>query len=265
MEVKSGRRQDTSEPLTQNEAAFGTREWLDYFERNANELLPISWDAGPELTDEEKRVITKSVQIFQLGESSEGRHLSKCAKDYSSRSGDLAYYEVIRLFIREEQRHARELGRFLEINGIPLIRKTFSDSVFRRLRKPAGLELSVAVLVTAEIVAQVYYPALQDATQSSILRGICDQIIRDETPHVQFQCERLSILRKRHSTVRRWATLAAQRLLMFGTSFVVWSQHRRVFRSAGHSFVRFWSDLWTAYRAAEGIMREQPNRKPAET
>ena len=238
-------------------ASFSSREWLDYFQRNESDLIAVPWDNGAELTSGEKKLIYKSIRIFQLGESSEGRHLSKCAQKYAERNNDPDYYSAIRLFIREEQRHARELGRFMELNRISTIRKTFSDSVFRMLRKPAGLELSVAVLVTAEIVAQIYYPALKAATKSQILRTICDQIIRDEDPHVQFQCERLAIVRTDRSVIRRSLSVAAHKFLMFGTLFVVWAQHRSVFRAAGVSFTKFWSQLWAAWRQAVRVMNSR--------
>lgn len=249
------------EPISQTDERaidgrkFAGREWLDYFERNACELLDVPWDLAGELTAAEHRAIAASLQIFQLGESSEGRHLSRCAKRYADANDDADYYSAIRLFIREEQRHARDLARFMTQNGIERIQKTFSDSVFRFLRKPAGLELSIAVLVTAEIVAQVYYPALQQATQSEILHAICEQIIRDETPHVQFQCERLAILRVGRSSWKRAICHGLQRGLMFGTLFVVWAQHRRVFRAAGQGFRSYWKNIWAAWRSAEAVMK----------
>ena len=241
------------------EQASGSQAWREYFERNAANLLNIPWNIGTELTEEEIKKVADSVRIFQLGESSEGRHLAQCAKQYSVRTGDHDYYQAIRLFIKEEQRHARELGRFLELHNISLLRKSFSDAVFRQLRKPAGLEVSVAVLVTAEIIAQVYYPALHDSTESRILKQICRQIIQDETPHVQFQCERLAILRRNHSLLRRAVTLAAHRFLMFGTLIVVWSQHHSVFRSGDYAFRKYWTEIRRTYRAAEQIMRHKPD------
>ena len=50
-------------------------EWRAYFEANAAALMEIPWERGAELSVEELKVIAASVQIFQIGESSEGRHL----------------------------------------------------------------------------------------------------------------------------------------------------------------------------------------------
>ena len=136
------------------------------------------------------------MQEFQLGESSEGRHLMTRAIRHAADTGDVDYIPALRLFIAEEHRHARDLGRVLDLAGIPRVGRTWPDTVFRWLRKGAGLELSIAVLVTAEIIAKVYYAALREATHAPVLRRLCDQILADEVQHVRFQAERVAILRR---------------------------------------------------------------------
>ena len=88
-------------------------EWQKYYEQITHSRLEIPWDIGCEVTNEEREVIASSVQDFQAGESSEGRHLLQYAKTYSEQTGDFEYVEAIRLFIAEEQRHARDLAHFL--------------------------------------------------------------------------------------------------------------------------------------------------------
>src|SRR5262245_34813272 len=146
-------------PGTVRAAPWSSRQWCAYFRSNADELADVPWECGADLTDAERAAVAASVQGFQLGESSEGRHLLHRAREYASRSGDWQYVTAIKLFIREEQRHARDLGRFLGQNGIPLLKRTWPDTVFRWLRHRAGLELSIGVLITAEVIARVYYAA----------------------------------------------------------------------------------------------------------
>lgn len=208
--------------------------WRRWFEHNAGALLDIPWDAGAELTPDEAAAIAASLQEFQAGERSEGRHLYRAAQDYARRTGDADYVAAIRLFIGEEQRHARDLGRFLTLNRIPLVETTFADRVFRRLRTLVhSLELSVAVLVTAEIIARVYYAALRDATRSAILRRLCDQILSDERAHVDFQCGHLRRLRAGRPPLAAALTAVAQQALFLVTVGVVWVRHREVVRRGG--------------------------------
>jgi hypothetical protein len=228
-----------------------SQEWRRYYEENARSLLKIPWELGHELSYAEQRAIIRSVQDFQAGESSEGRHLFQYAKDYAERTGDHEYIEAIRLFIAEEQRHARDLGHFMQLNGIPLVKTTFTDGVFRRLRQVfGGLEISIGVLVTAEIIAKVYYAALQGATNSVVLQTLCRQILRDEVKHVEFQVERLGILRAKRNWMLLKGTIAIQRFLFLGTCIVVWAFHYKVFRKSGYGFIDYWWANWMEFEEA---------------
>ena len=230
--------------------AWASEEWVGYFQRNADNLMPIPWEAGAEITEAERIGITSSIQGFQLGESSEGRHLFQRAKQWSAETNDPAYAEAIRLFIKEEQRHAHELGRFMDLNGIPRVKQVFSDSAFRFLRRSAGLETSIIVLVTAEVIAQVYYIALRNATSSKVLQAICQQILQDEEEHVRFQTERLALIAARHGRARLLMRSVMQRCLMAATLLVVWCAHRHAYKAGGFSFGRYASETWAALERA---------------
>jgi len=231
-------------------------QWHQYFQQNAQSLLEIPWHRGGELTPDESAAVAASIQGFQAGESSEGRHLYKYAKQYSERTGDTQYLEAMRLFIAEEQRHGRDLGRFLKLNHIPLLKTTFPDRVFRRLRNLfGGLEMSIAVLVTAEIFAMVYYAALRAATDSQILQRLCDQILRDEVQHLEFQCQQLGRLRFGRSPILAALTMASQRFLFLGTVFVVWFFHRKAIKKGRYHFRRFWRASWMEFNDAFAITR----------
>ena len=191
-----------------------------------------------------RQAIASSVQEFQRGESSEGGYLFQCAKEYATEVGDESYIEVIQLFIREEQRHARDLGQFLMLAGIPLIKRTWPDTVFRKLRHIGGLEVCISVLITAEIIAKVYYAALGRATQSMVLRHLCNRILDDEVSHVEFQAERLARMRKCRKTWVNELTHGLHCFLFFGTCFVVWWKHGRAIKNGGGGFRRFWRACW---------------------
>lgn len=234
--------------------------WVAYFRRNAASLLEIPWEQGAGLSPAERDAIAASVQGFQLGESAEGRHLYRSACAHAAATGDADYAEAMRLFIAEEGRHARDLGRFLGLAGVPLLRREAGDWLFRRLRKLGGLEVAVAVLLTPEILAMVYYAALRDATGSPVLRRLCDQILADEAAHVRFQAERLAILRARRPGPLLRLTHAVQRTLFAGAAAVVWLGHRCALRAGGRSFVRFWREAAAEYARARILM--DPGRHP---
>jgi hypothetical protein len=234
--------------------SWTSERWREYFRHNALSLLTIPWRDGVAFTDAERDAVAASIQEFQLGESSEGKHFQGLARQYAERTGDHDYVYALRLFIAEENRHARDLGRVLDLAGIPRTAHTWPDAVFRWLRHRAGLELSIAVLVTAEIIAKVYYAALREATGSSVLRRLCDQILADEERHVRFQCERLAILRARRSRVTVWLKGAVQRGFFGGTCWVVWWKHRRALRAGGYGLWTFMRRGWAEMADAVRLM-----------
>ncbi len=217
-----------------------TEQWRQHFLDNADALLDIPWRLGVCFTPGERRDLAASIQEFQLGESSEGKHIFRQAQAYADRSGDVAYPHTLALFVAEEHRHARDLGRVLDLAGIPRATRAWPDTVFRWLRHRAGLELSIAVLVTAEIIAKVYYAALREATASPVLRRLCDQIGRDEVAHVEFQAHRLAILRRARSPLTLVLLRLVHRWFFAGTCLVVWHKHGRALRRGGFNFPRFW-------------------------
>jgi hypothetical protein len=219
-----------------------TQDWVDHFRWNGSVAMRIPWHIGPDLSDEERAAIAHSIQTFQLGENSEGRHLMRYAKRWADRTGDTAYPEAIRMLIAEEQRHAGVLGRFMEFNGIARIKRGCTDGIFRRARNAFGsLEISISVLVTAEIIAKIYYPALSAATESIVLREICKQIHREEIAHVEFQTEQLARIRAGRPAYAICATRFLHRLLFYPTLMVVGLSHRMALRRGGLSLRKFFS------------------------
>jgi hypothetical protein len=235
-------------------APWTSGQWCYYYHRNAERLLRLPWRCGAELTDAERDAVAASIQDFQLGESSEGRNLLRRAAQYAERADDPEYVEAMQLFIGEEQRHARVLGRFLHLAGIEPLKRSRLDTAFRLLRRLAGLVLSITVLLTAETVGKVYYRALRRATGSTLLRRLCDQLLRDEVRHVRFHAERLALVRRDRARWRVWLAHGCHRLLFGGTCLLVWGKHRRALRAGGLGFASFWRECWQEMRGVLRIM-----------
>ncbi len=213
--------------------------WVDHFLENREGAKGIPWDEDVPLTESERAAITSSIQTFQLGESSDGGHFIDLAQRWATESGDPAYGDAVRLFIAEENRHSELLGRFMDGQGIDRVQHQWSDRLFRWMRKRAGLELCIRVLIAAEIIAKVYYRALRDATLSPVLNGICTQILWDEAHHIAFQGSAIHRLQRQRSAPARWLAKCAYRGFMVGTIAVVWFEHGRALRAGHYTLVRF--------------------------
>lgn len=226
-------------------------QWHEHYGQNAVSRLRIPWQRGAELSPDEKEAVGASLQAWQLGETSDGRHFLAVARRHARRQRDPLFVEVVRQFIAEEQRHGSELGRFLDLAGISRIRRNWGDSMFRAFRYCLGsMEIRVTVVLMVETLALIFYKAVRDATGSRVLRGICDQILRDEVHHIRFQYERLAILHRRRPATLLQATYLVHRLLFTGIVLAVWFGHHRALAAGGHDFRSYWRAAWLRMRFA---------------
>jgi hypothetical protein len=215
--------------------------WLDHFEYHANHRSVLPEGRPDELTAYEGRLIADSIATFQLGEQSEGRSLLRAAEDYEREQEHDApsLARIVRLFIAEEQHHASLLAEFMQQHGIPRKRSDWTDYVFRTVRKLAGLELQISVLITAELIGKVYYRALEAATGCRQLQVLCRMLVADELAHVGFESDLLLAMRARKSNTTQRVMDTLHRLFFTGASLVVWMTHRPVLRAAGYRLGTF--------------------------
>ncbi len=231
--------------------ALTSAQWHEHYLNHAASRLEVPWDRGAEITDEERQAIGRSLAAWQLGETSDGRHLTAAAKRYAERQGDPFFLEAIRRFIAEEQRHGAELGRFLDLAGIPRLRRDWGDTLFRAFRYAIpSMEIWVTLVIMVETLALIYYRAVRDATGSRVLRRICDQILRDEVHHIRFQYERLAILHRERPRFLLRATLRLHRVLFAGIALAVWVGHHRALAAGSFDFRTYWRSAWMSMRYA---------------
>ena len=216
-----------------------TTYWIEHFRKNALQKR-IDWNIPVAITPDETKVILTSLQAWQLGETSEGKHLLKAADKYARAVDEPRYVEAIALFIKEEQKHGNNLGLYLDRIGKTRVTRNWGDSLFRRIRYfNTNMELWTLAVITVESTAQLFYVALRDATSCGLLKGICTDILIDEADHIIFQTERLSIIYENGSGfLKKWkATL--YRLSFFLGSQLVWLAHRELFEAGGFSYQRY--------------------------
>lgn len=213
--------------------------WLDHFEYHSTKRSVLPPGKPGDLTAWERRLIGRSIAAFQLGEQSEGRSFRLATERFEREHDAAPLARIVSLLIAEEQHHATLLGAFMDEHGIPRKRSDWTDHVFRRLRRLAGFELYLSVLVTAELIGKVYYRALEVATGSRQLQTLCRMLVADELAHVGLETDLLRGLHEKKSPAIRWVHTTALRAFFNGAALVVWLEHRRVLRSAGYSVATF--------------------------
>lgn len=236
---------------------FDWNYWLEIFSARATRLVIHRPERDDWLTDAEHRRIAGSIATFQLGEQSEGRTLLRFAEMFAAERGLPALPAVTALFIKEEQHHAAQLKAYMLANGLPLKQRSWTDSIFRVLRKLAGYEAAVTVLVTAEMVGFVYYRALARATGSRCLKTICRSMCADESLHLRYETQLLMTIRGQRGPLRRRCIEWLHRCLLTLSACVVFHDHRAVLKHAGYDLSGFVRDCRATYRM---VMRNGVDR-----
>ncbi|MER7112048.1 ferritin-like domain-containing protein [Streptomyces sp. NPDC000229] len=182
------------------------------------------------------------IQRFQVGEDGDGDNLIGKA----DQAGDTDYAQAVRLFVAEEQNHARLLARLLAAGGIPALPGHWTDTVFVRLRRLLGLRMELLVLMIAEVVALRYYRALRDGTDDPLTSDVAGRILSDEQRHVPFHCERLHASLAELPRPLRRPVMTLWRLALLAVSVVVAADHGPALRRLGVGRLRFVADVMTS-------------------
>jgi hypothetical protein len=221
--------------------------WLNHFEYHAEHPRCVPAGLSDVLKPEERRLIARSIATFQLGEQSEGNALLFSAWRFAKQHDAAPLIRILELFIREQQRHAALLRKFMEDHDLPPKHTDWTDFVFCCLRRLGGLELRLYLLITAELIASVFYRALEVATGCQRLKVLCRTLVADELAHVGLESQLLLTLRARRPAVVRSSLRLLHRAFFASTGGIVYLTHRAVLRSAGYDMAGFLRACATQY------------------
>ena len=102
-----------------------SKEWIEHFRENAKELR-VNWTIKPAISQIEISQILHSLQAWQLGETSDGTHLIRASVLYAKKINDPDYINAVKLFIKEEQKHGNNLGKYLDAINKPRIKQNWA-------------------------------------------------------------------------------------------------------------------------------------------
>ncbi|WP_206106491.1 ferritin-like domain-containing protein [Ilyomonas limi] len=241
-------------------------KWVLHFTQNSTKQR-INWSTAPCITAAEKKAILHSLQAWQLGETSDGSQLLCAATKYATAIGEPSYIDAIALFIKEEQKHGNNLGKYLDIIGEQRIARNWGDTLFRTIRHiNLSMEWWTLAVITVESVAQVFYQCLKDAANCPLLRQVCTDILIDEAFHIDFQVERMNIIYNSKSIGMKWLRRQFYKLFYFATIFIVWMAHKKVFKAGGNNFNQYLRKMKLKYKKTLGKLGMKPvinTAKPA--
>jgi len=183
------------------------------------------------------RELARSLSHFQLGESGEGTYLLREAE--RAHPDDPAYREALSLFIREEKEHARLLQKLVERYQGRLVKKHWTHSLFRLVRRAFGIRFEIQVLVIAELIGTAYYRLVAERLPDEVVRQVCELVLRDEAQHLGFHVDRLSMDQKAWLPVEQALWQGQFQILFLGALQVAWIDHGAALRTLGITYAEF--------------------------
>ena len=215
--------------------------WKNHFQNNLTKQR-INWDTKPSIREAEKKEILYSLKAWQLGETSDGSHLLSATRKHAKKIQDPTYVEAVKLFIKEEQKHGENLGKYIDLIGEKRVKRDWGDTLFRKIRYfNTSMELWTISVIIVESAAQIFYQALHDASACILLKSICRDILIDEAHHIKFQNERLHEIFASKRFYSKAFSIGWYGLLFFGTIHAIWFGHKKAFKAGGvekHEFMR---------------------------
>ncbi|HTF03829.1 MAG TPA: ferritin-like domain-containing protein [Bacteroidia bacterium] len=236
-----------------------SQNWIDHFRSNL-QVQRVDWSLAPAITSEEKKEIIDSLKAWQLGETSDGAHLLAASRKYAWRIDDADYPKAVELFIREEQKHGNNLGRYIDSIGESRVQKDWGDTLFRKIRyMNSSMELWTIAVITVESTAQIFYQSLKDATECTLLKQISTDILIDEAAHIEFQMERLAIIYSTKDPISKFFAYHFYKYFYYTVILVVWFAHRRAFKAGKNTFWKYFRKMNLKFRRTIGELKYEEN------
>jgi hypothetical protein len=164
-----------------------------HFEKNALRPMPALDAADAAAAPSGDRAAMAAILArFQLGEAGEGR-VAREIDACHQHPVDEDYRHALKLFVKEEGRHARVLAAAVRALGGSLLARKASNHLFRACRRLLGLRFKVLVLLVAEVAGGTIYRELGERLGPGRLRAALAEIAADEDVHLGFHARFLRL------------------------------------------------------------------------
>ncbi len=164
------------------------RHWRSYFETNARRPLPGAPADIADMPAAWRAPLCESLARFALGEGGEGRIAREIERAQVPAIDD-DYRAALKLFVKEEGRHARILAGMVRALGGRPLRENWSERLFVGGRRLLGLRLKLLVLLVAEVVGLGFYSLLARRLDDCSIATQLRQISDDEGMHLEFHAD----------------------------------------------------------------------------
>ncbi|MBM9500809.1 sugar transferase [Leptospira sp. 201903071] len=244
--------------LTLRKRSIRWKPWREHFKKNESRPLPKIDSQVLELNPNEMSSIAYSLAVFQLGEAGEGRIAKQIDKTILFGIDDF-YREALKLFVKEEGRHARILGECVRALKGELIESNWTERLFHFGRRLLGVRLKLMVLLAAEVIGICFYKRLTDKIPNGFVKAALLEVVKDEEKHLKFHSDFFRIRVRNFFTKILFRIL--WRLISFAACVTVILDHRKTFKVLGISNWKTFQKFQEIARSTEVFILEGLNWK----
>jgi hypothetical protein len=211
------------------------REHLEH-----NQTRPIPTIEAPQLNKEQHTLLLESLREFQLGEAGEG----KIAHEIDSINWfnhDANLKKSVKLWVKEEGRHARILGLMVNSMGGTLRTKHWTAKLFEKSRRAFGPAMKLLVALSAEVVGGAFYDLLAKGLKGHSFSNVLFELAQDEESHLQFQAAIFKGLAQ--SRFQKSVFVFLWCLISILSGVLVYARHNQTLHSLGIEKSQFRSEI----------------------
>lgn len=223
-------RNPKANPHKKTKKRYSWTRWVKHFRGNVDRPYPEIQEQVIGFIPQKRIPVARSLAIFQLGESGEGR----IAKDIDGKrmfGVDEEYRESLKLFVKEEGRHARILGECVRALRGELISSNWTEKLFHFGRRLLGIRCKLMVLLAAEVVGICFYKKIAEKIPYGCVKFALSHIAADEERHLAFHCSFFRI--RLRNPITRFVFRVAWRILAASACLSVLLDHRKTFQALG--------------------------------
>jgi len=225
-------------------------DWVEYFKENRANRVVVPPDAEVVVDARMRELLVRSLQRFQKGESGDGAHLRRVA----ARTGDVTYQEAVLLFVAEEQVHADLMACSIRAMNGQLLKRHWTDVLFRLSCLLSGLRSELMVILVAETIALRFFSALHLGTIDPLMRSVFAQIGQDERGHIAFHCDSLRPALSTLPAFLKWPLRLAWKQFFRLALLLVVYDHGPLLWEMGISSNVFWRECMGAFGVVQGFV-----------
>jgi hypothetical protein len=223
-----------------------------------NQLRPIPAVVPPSIDGTARGLLLESLREFQLGEAGEGkiaheidsiawfdsaeaRHHVSFAPTNETEAG-AHFKKCVKLWVKEEGRHARILGLMVQSMGGTLRAKHWTAKLFEKARRAFGVSGKLLVALCAEVVGGAFYDLLSKGIADGTFGHVLAELASDEEKHLEFQA---AIFRGLTATPLTRILFAVLWTILSGaSSLLVYWRHAPTLAAFGITGARFRFELF---------------------